>query len=183
MNILDYIIIAAFVLSLVLGALKGLLKQIFAIAGFFIVVFGSAALAPYVQNWFSGLLDNESTRMLIAMILSAVLLGVATAVVSLLVRKIATRNKTVGVLNRILGGAVSLVIAYFAVSVVIELVLHTGEGFLPATKAAVGSAFEESWIVNHLYKTNFFGRLIVDGIAQQLLEKLRPVALAFAAAM
>lgn len=173
-NTLDCIILIAFVVSLVIGVLKGLLKQIFAIVGFFVVIFGSASLAPYVQGWFGGVMENDNSRMLLSMILSAVILSVATALLSLVIRKILTRNKAIGALDRILGGVVSLVVAYLAVSVVIELILHTNENFLPLTKGAVGGAFAESWIVNNLYKSNFFGHFIVDGIAQKLLERLKP---------
>jgi len=174
MNILDYIILGVFAISLILGVLKGFLKQIFSIIGFFVVIFGTSFLAPYVQNWFAGSIESENTRLIIAMVASAIILIVVTALLSLLIRKILTRSKAVGIFNRIFGGFAAVFAAYLAISVVIELILHTGENFLPSLKNAVGGAFEESWIVNNLYRSNFFGRWIVNGIAQKIMDGLQP---------
>lgn len=175
MNILDWIIIGAFAVALIIGVLKGILKQIFSIAGFFIVIFCTSLLAPYVQSWFAGVIESENTRMIIAMILSAVILIAGTAILSFVLRKILTRSKTIGAINRILGGVVAVVITYLAISVAVELILNTSDQLFVKLKEAVAPSFRESWIVNNLYKNNFFGRFVVEGIAKKIMESLQPV--------
>lgn len=174
MNIIDWILIVVFAGSLVLGIIKGLLKQVFVIVGFLVVVFGTAVVAPYVQSWFTGIIPDENTRAIVGTVATVILLTVATSLLSWLIRKLVHRSKAIGALDRILGGVVSLVVAFLAVSVFVELILNTGDLFLPATKSLLKEPFEQSAVVQAVYGNNFFGRLIVNEIANKILDSLRP---------
>lgn len=174
MNIIDWVLIVVFVGSLVIGIFKGLLKQIFVIVGFLVVIFGSAAFAPVVQSWFAGVIPDENTRMIVGMIAAVVILSVGTALISFVIRKLIHRNKAMGALDRILGGVVSLVVAYLAIAVLVELILGTGDAFLAATKGWLKQPLTDSAIVKTVYGNNFFGRLIVNEIANSIAESLKP---------
>lgn len=174
MNVLDWIIIAAFAVALVIGTIKGILKQIFSIVGFFVVVFCTSILAPYVQSWFAEVIESENTRMIIGLVLSAAILIAGTALLSYVLRKLLTRNKTISFLNRVLGGVAAVIITYLAISVAKELILNTSENLFRALKEMVAPSFRESWILTNLYQSNFFGRLIIKGIAQKIMDSLQP---------
>ena len=174
MNIIDIILIIVFVGSLVIGILKGLIKQIFVIVGFLVVIFGTAVVAPYVQNWFVNLIPDENTRAIIGTVATVILLSVGTALLSWLIRKLVHRSKAIGAIDRILGGVVSLAVAFLAVSVFVELILNTGDLFLPATKSLLKEPLEQSAVVQAVYGNNFFGRLIINEIANSILDSLRP---------
>lgn len=174
MNVIDIILIIIFVGSLVIGILKGLIKQIFVIVGFLVVIFGTAVVAPYVQSWFVNLIPDDNTRAIIGTIATVILLSVGTALLSWLIRKIVHHSKAIGAIDRILGGVVSLVVAYLAVAVFVELILNTGDLFLPATKGLLKEPLAESAVVQTVYGNNFFGRLIVNEIANKIVESLRP---------
>lgn len=170
MNILDYIILALFAGSVVLGIIKGFIKQALAAVGILTIAPLTAAISPIVQGWFASLIDNENTRTVIAMIATAVLLVLVFSVLGAVLQKLLTKIRIVGVLNRVLGGLIGLASVYFSCAVIIALINGTNEGFLPLTKRLVGDVFAESWFANNLYKNNFFGKWIVEGIAQKLLS-------------
>lgn len=181
MNAIDIVFIVALALCVVLGIFKGVIKQALTILGIFTVATLTATVAPYVQGWFANLIADENTRSVIAMIIAALLLAVVYALVALLVTKLLKKLKIIGVLDRILGGVLGFAVTYMLFAVVFALFNDTGEGFMPLLKGAVGGAFKESWVANHIYANNFFGRWVVVGIAQKLLDSLTPAALATSA--
>lgn len=173
MNVLDYIILAAFAIGLILGLIKGFVKQILAIAGVILISTLTAVLCPYVQNWLTDLIANEGTRNVVALIVTVVGLLVIYLVIGLLVGKLLSKFKTISLINRIIGGVVALVTVYLSVAVIMALFNNTGDGFFTLLKnTGVGKAFKESWFANNLYKNNFFGKWLIQGIAQKLMNSV-----------
>ena len=174
MNALDYIFIALVLVGLIVGIIKGLLKQLLALLGVVVVSTLTATVQPYVQNWFVNTSMSDGTRNVVALLVTVVLLSVVYILLALLVRKLLTRAKIVKALDRILGGVVGVASVYFSFAVVLALLTNTSESFLPKIKAFADQYISDSWIVTHIYKHNFFGDWVVNGIAQRLIENLQP---------
>lgn len=177
MNWVDVIFLVALGLCVVIGIFKGIIKQVLTILGIFVVATLTATVAPLVQGWFAGVIDNENTRSLIAMVIAALILSTVYGLAAWLVNKLLKRVKIIKVLNRVLGGVMGLLVVYLLFAVIFALFKDTGENFMPLLKKAMGNGFNESWVGNHLYRLNFFGRWIVVGIAQRLLDSVTPAAL------
>lgn len=173
MNLLDYIILAAFIIGLIMGLIKGFVKQILAIVGVILISTLTAVISPYVQNWFVNLIPDENTRKVVALIATVIILFVAYLVISLLVNKLLSKFKTVNAINRLIGGLVAIITVYLSVSVIMALFNDTSDDFFAIIKSTgVGRAFEESWFANHLYSNNFFGKWLVKGIAERLANSI-----------
>ena len=77
-------------------------------------------------------------------------------------------------LDRMLGGLLGFAVVYLIFAVIFALFNETGEQFMPRLKALVGDSFVSSWVGQHIYANNFFGRWIIVDIAKKLLESLTP---------
>lgn len=176
MNVLDYIILAAVAVGIVFGIIKGFLKLLFSVLGVFVVSIGTAAASPYVQTWFEKSIENEYTRAVVAMLISFIVILVVYILLSLLVTKLLTKNKTVNVVNRLLGGLIGIVMVYMIFAVIIALIINTSPEFLKSIKDSIGGEFVNSWIRQHIYGNNFFGKWIIEDIAMKLLNNITPPA-------
>lgn len=174
MNAVDIVFLVAMALCVVLGFFKGIIRQVLTIIGIFLVATLTATVAPYVQSWFAGVIESEGTRSVIAMIVAALLLSVGYGVVAIILTKILRKLKVVGILDRILGCFMGVVVVYLVFAVVFALFKDTGDGFMPLLKKSMGTAFEESWVGNHVYFNNFFGDWIIVDIAQKLINSITP---------
>ena len=182
MNIFDWIFIAALVLGLVLGTIKGFLKPLLSAIGFVVIAFGASLLAPVVQGWMMGIKMNDDVRPLVALIITIVVLIVIWVLISFVLRKIITRRKGIGILNRVIGAVIGLLIVYLAFAVLIAFFVTLGE-LIPNLSAKIKPEIEESWIRNHIYtdKGNFFGNWIITRMAEriyEIMQKALPNALA-----
>ena len=173
MNVLDYIFLALVAVAFIAGLFKGLIRQILTIVGVILVATLTATVEPYVQNWFVNTSMDEGTRNVVAMIATVILLTVSYALVALLITKLLKKVKIIGVLDRILGGVLGLAVVYLVFAVLFALITDTKAEFLPLIKSTMGGAFQDSWIGAHIYKNNFFGDWIINGIAGKLLDGLQ----------
>ncbi|MCM1194762.1 MAG: CvpA family protein [Firmicutes bacterium] len=176
MNVLDWIIIVAAGLGLVLGLLKGFLKPLFSAIGFFVVVVGIGLFSPTVQQWFVNVEMSDNVRSLVAILATGVILFLVYLVLSLILRKLITRKSSINVLNRIIGGVLGVIIVYMAFSVIIAWVASPFGG-IGSLNEKFGAEFEQSWICSHIYKNNFFGDWIINDLLQKLFDTLSPAAL------
>lgn len=174
MNVLDYIILLLLVAGVVRGLFKGLLKQVLTVASILVVVLLTATFTPYTQKWLSSVIENENTRSVIAMLTAALLLGIACALVSALIRRLLTSVSVLKTADRLLGGVLGLAVVYMIFAVLFSLFNSTGEEFLPLLKRVVGETFATSWFANTIYANNFFGDWVVVGIAQKMLDSISP---------
>ena len=176
MNVLDYIIIALFVASTVYGLFKGLIKQALTIVGVIVVAMLTATVAPYVQSWLAGVIADENTRTVVAMIASVVLLVAAYSLLALIVQRLLKKVKVINVVDRLLGGLIGFAVVYFVFAVIFALLNDTAETFMPLLKGWLGDSFKNSWFATHIYSNNFFGHWIINGIAEKLINNLQPAA-------
>ena len=169
MNILDWVIIGLAAIALIVGAIKGLIKQLFTIIGVVTVAPLTALVSPYVSNLLAGLISNESTCALVAMIVSVVLIIVVYTILALLIQRLFKKVKVLKAVNIIFGAILGVAAIYFVMAVLIAIINNTGDNFLPTVKGWVGEYFQNSWIVNNIYQNNFFGDWVVNDIAMKLL--------------
>lgn len=172
MNVFDWIFIAALVLGFVLGLIKGFLKPLFSAIGFVVIAFGSSALAPTVQGWLMNVEMGEDFRPLLAIILSIVGITIVWVLVSLILRKIITKQKGMSALNRVIGAALGILIVYLVFAVIIAFITGLLGGFIPDIKEKIGPEIEASWIRKNIYtnEANFFGNWIIEKMAERIME-------------
>lgn len=169
MNVLDWIFIAALAAGLVLGFIKGFLKPLFSVIGILVVTFGTSWLSPVVQGWMMGVEMSDTIRSVISIVIAAVILFVICGVVSFVLRKIITRGTTLNIVNRLIGGVLGVAIVYLVFAVVIAFVSGP-MGDVAGLREKFGDDVGNSWIASHIYANNFFGRLVVDKMAERMKE-------------
>lgn len=182
MNVFDWIFIAVLAAGLVLGFIKGFLKPLFSAIGFIVIAFGASALSPVVQGWMMGIQMNDDLRPLLAIAISVIGLTVVWVIISLILRKIITARKGIGIINRIIGLFLGLLIVYLVFAVIVAFIVGPLGGLMPFITDKLGPEVEASWIRNHIYTDsgNFFGNWVIGSMAQRLLEIIQgqPDALA-----
>ena len=141
MNVFDWIFIAALVLGLVLGLIKGFLKPLFSAIGFVVIAFGSSFLAPAVQGLMMNVEMNDSLRPLLAIVISVVGLILIWILISLVLRKIITARKGMGVINRLIGAALGLIIVYLVFAIIVAFVVGPLGGLMPFITDKLGPDF------------------------------------------
>lgn len=176
MNILDYIIIAIFAFSVILGLFKGFIKQILTVIGVIVVATLTASVAPYVQSWLTNAIPDDNTRTIVAMIASVLLLIIAYSIFALLIQRVFQKISIVKVVDKLLGGLIGAVAIYLIFAVIVALFNSTGDSFMPIVKDWLGESFKTSWITTHIYANNFFGDWVIKDIAEKLLQYLTPAA-------
>lgn len=172
MNVFDWIFIAALVLGLVMGLIKGFLKPLLSAIGFIIIAFGSSLLAPTVQGWMMGIEMREEIRPLLAIIFSVIGLAIIWILVSLVLRKIITARKGMGIVNRLIGAVLGLIMVYLIFAVIVAFIVGPLGGLLPFITDKFGPEVEASWVRNHIYTDNgnFFGNWIIGDMARKIVE-------------
>ena len=176
MNILDYVILGVVAISLVIGLVKGLIKQLLTVVGIIAVATLTATVSPFVENWLSGVIAAEGTRAAVAMFASVVLIAVVYGVIAWLIGRAFKKVKIIKAVDKILGGVVSIVVVYLVFAVIFGVFTMTGEEFLPKLKSLLGDQIENSWIAQKIYgvDVNFFGKWVVEGIAEKLIKSFQP---------
>ena len=174
MNYIDYIIFAILAISLVVGFFKGLIKQLLMVGGIIVVALLTATVSPFVQNWLAGIIAAEGTRAAVAMFATVILLSVVYGLLAWLVGKLLKKITLIKALDKILGGVMGIAVVYLVFAVIFGLFTMTGEGFLPALKGWIGEPIQNSWFNAHIYNNNFFGKWVIEGIAQKLIDNLAP---------
>lgn len=184
MNAFDWIFIAALVVGLVLGILRGFLKPLFSAIGFIVVAFGTSLLAPVVQGWFNNTEMSESIGSLLAIVIAAGALIIIWVVLAFILRKVITRRKGMGVINRVIGAVLGVLIVYLVFAIIIAFVVGLLGNMIFNIRDKFGPDIEASWIRQHIYtdKGNFFGNWIIGSMVDKIqknLEGQNPEALAF----
>ena len=174
MNYIDYVIFAILAISLVVGFFKGLIKQLLTVGGIIVVALLTATVSPFVQNWLSGLIEAEGTRTAVAMFATVILLSVVYGVLAWLLGKLLKKINLIKFLDKLLGGVMGIAVVYLAFAVIFGLFTMTGEGFLPSLKSFLGEPIQNSWFNAHIYNNNFFGKWVIQGIAEKLIQNFQP---------
>ncbi|MCM1289568.1 MAG: CvpA family protein [Corallococcus sp.] len=173
MVVLDYVILGCLALGLILGLWKGFIRQIFAIAGIFLVGLGTSLLSPYPDKWLSGVIQSDTWRHITAIAITFVVLGIIYAIVTKLISKLVNKIPILGWLNRLLGAIFSVAVVYMVFAVVVAIVLRATSGFI----ANLQTDFLNSWFVNKIYgglnfDKNFFGNWLVNMFVEKITALL-----------
>ncbi len=169
MNALDWIFIAALAVGIVLGLIKGFLKPLFSILGLVVVTMGTSFLSPVVQGWMMTAKMSDSVRSLVAVIISALILLIACGLVFFILRKIITRKRSINIVNRLVGALLGVVIVYLVFAIIIAWISGP-MGEIAGLNEKFGEEVSNSWIATHIYVKNPFGKLVVDKMAEKMME-------------
>ena len=173
MNVFDYVVLAILAISMIIGFVKGLIKQLLTLGGIIVVAMLTATVTPFVQNWLNGVMSQD-TSTAVAMFATVILLSVVYGIVAWLIGKILKKIKIFKALDKFLGGVMGIAVVYLVFAVIFAVFTQTGEGFLPTLKSWVGDSLETSWFNAHIYNNNFFGDWVINGIAEKLIQNFRP---------
>ena len=171
---LDIIFLVAIVAGVLLGVLRGFVKQIFVLAGVLVVSVGTSYLSPVVARWLENSIQSDTVRSLVAMGATFILVSILYAVVTAIISHVISKTPGLGMINRILGAVFAVVVVYLSFGFVTAVVVETPQDMLPSLK----SFFGNSWVVNNIYggaespERNFFGHWLV----QVLIEKIQALA-------
>ncbi len=125
----DYAVLAAMAASLLLGAWRGVVSEILALAAWVLAFFVAREMAPMVSEWFAGVLSDKSMQYLAAFAAMfvgvLVVVGIARLVLSFLLRAVG-----LGLIDRLLGAVFGI-----ARGVVIVLVAVMLGGLTPLPRA------------------------------------------------
>ena len=174
MNFIDYIIFAILAISMIVGFVKGFIKQLLTFGGIIVVALLTATLSPIVQGWLSGVIEAEGTRAAVAMFATFIVLAIVYGVLAALLRKLLNKIHLVKIIDKILGGIMGIAVVYLVFAVIFGLFTMTGEGFLPLLKSLIGEPIETSWFNANIYNNNFFGEWVIRDIAEKLIQNLQP---------
>ncbi|MCH5159889.1 MAG: CvpA family protein [Clostridiales bacterium] len=174
MNILDYVILGILAISMIVGFIKGFIKQLLTVGGIIVVALLTATVSPFVQNWLTGVIESDGTRAAVAMFGTVILLIAVYSVLAWLIGKLLKKIHIIKILDKILGGVMGIAVVYLVFAVIIGLFTMTGEGFLPTLKSLLGESIETSWFSTNIYSNNFFGKWVIEGIAEKLIQNFKP---------
>jgi membrane protein required for colicin V production len=102
MNALDYAWIAIVALSLLLGLWRGVVREIFALAGWILAIVASLTFAGEVASWLPATLGSPTVRMVAAFVAIFLAVLIALSVAGILLAKL-FRAAGLGVADRFLG--------------------------------------------------------------------------------
>ena len=180
MNVLDYVIFAMLAISLIVGLIKGFIKQILTVVGVIVVPTLTATATPYMQTWLGGFEQLANISAPLAMFATLVIVALVYALVAWLIGKLLKKIKIIKALDKILGGLMGIVVVYLVFAVFFGVFSYTNEEFLPTIRGWLGDSLETSWFGTNIYSNNFFGEWVILGIWQKLIDSLQPSAEALA---
>ena len=169
--VLDIIYAAAIVIAMLVGFWRGLVKQIFVLAGVVIIAIGTSYLSPVVAGWLSGAIESDATCTIVAILITLVVLSVVYAIITSFISRLINKTPGLGKVNRILGAVFAFAVVYLGFGFITAVVMETSPDVLPSIKTFFG----DSWVVNNIYggaenpERNFFG----DWLLRTLLEKIQ----------
>ena len=171
MQILDYIIIAVALVSFVLGLVKGFLTPVVNLAGFFVVLYAGGAFSTMLFPLISKLIPDESTCSVASAIASMLLVWFIYFLISRLILKIIKKSTILGFANRRVGGVLGIAIVYLVVAIVTAFMQNDNTLFA-SVREQFGEVFNQSWVVQNVFKTNPIGEGLVNSAFQKLIELL-----------
>ena len=162
MSALDYVIIGIAAVCFVIGLIKGLLNQVFAVGGVFVVTKCSSLITPYTQQLVGKLITDESTSTLVALVLSYIVLTIVWILVTKLITK-AVEKGGLGGLNRLLGGIVGIATTYLIFAVVVAFL---NLEVFASIREKFSALIDNSWIVKNIYAQNPVGDWIMKSLSE-----------------
>lgn len=178
MTLIDWLILAGFVAALVVGIIRGFLKQIFGFIGVLVIPIGATYLAPLPNRWLEGAITDSGTRYIVSLLATLVVLILVYWLITSLISKLISKLPILGWLNRILGAVLAVGITYVIISLLVSIVLgNESSTFLSFLKNLLYEPFSQSKIITVVYggaenpERNFFGTWLI----KMLLEKLGAV--------
>lgn len=170
MQIIDYVILAIAVIGLIVGLIRGFIEQLLALLGIVAVAVGTSYLFRFPQQWLAAVIPNEQVASIVAIVLTAIVLAIIYSVIAHFVKKPFKHFKLLKVVDKILGGVMSVAVVYALVAIFVEALTRTDIEFLAKINELLAPQTENSVIINSVYANNFFGKWIFDivssGIAQ-----------------
>ena len=171
MLILDYIIIAVALVSLVLGLVKGFLTPIVNLAGFFVVLYAGGSFSSILFPLIAKVIPDENTCSIASAIASMLLVWLIYFIISRIIVKLIGKSKLLNAANRLIGGALGIVMVYLVVAIVTAFMQNENTLFA-SIREKYSEAFNQSWIVKNVYKTNPIGEGLVNTAFKKLIELL-----------
>jgi len=131
MTIFDYFVIGIVSISALLSITRGLVKEIVSLLAWIIAFFAASRYAAEAEPLLSGLIEDDSLRMLTAYAVTFFIVLVIVMLLSMLLSTL-TRSVGLGLVDRMLGA-----IFGFARGVIIVLALVLAAGFTPLPQLPV----------------------------------------------
>jgi membrane protein required for colicin V production len=124
-NWIDLTILAIAVGSFLLGLIRGMVREVFSLAGWLVAFLAARELGPLMANWLPNSLSGPVARLVVA---SVLVFFVVMVLMALLAHLISSAVEKIGVesLNRVLGGIFGLLRAYLLLVLILML-----SGFTP----------------------------------------------------
>lgn len=167
LNTVDYVIIGLAGICFIVGIIRGLLKQAFAIGGVVIVATCSSYLTPFAQPYVEKVITDPQIASIVCFVLAALVLLIVWSIISSLICRV-VEHGAMGVINRILGGVIGIAIVYVIVAIV--MALYTTENFMPKLTGILQPYFDGengSWIIKNMFiDKNPVGEWMMKAISQ-----------------
>lgn len=168
MAILDYIIIGVLAIGLIIGIVKGFIKQLLTLLGILVVAIGTAYLCKFPQMWFSGLIENETILTVVSFLVTIVALSLVYSLLAFFIRKAFKSVKIISVLDRILGMLSGILVGYAIMALIIALFQNTGEDFMAFARPFFDEQIEQSVLVQYVFTPNLLGDWLTEVIRSSL---------------
>ena len=127
MTLFDYFVIAIVGVSMLLGLMRGAIKEVFSLASWILAFIVAKAYSVELSRWLETVISNSSLRLLtsfiILFVVTLIILGLISLVLTNLIKKIG-----LGSIDRVLGTAIGLV---RGVVIMLVLVILGGMTALP----------------------------------------------------
>jgi membrane protein required for colicin V production len=127
MTIVDIVVLAVIGISVLLGVIRGLVREVLALAAWVVSFLAANLAAPEVAQWMPETLAGEEIRLLIGFVGVFAVMLVGLSVVAILVSKL-VKIAGLGMTDRVLGGVFGLTRGLLVVMI---LVLLAGLTSLP----------------------------------------------------
>lgn len=169
MQVLDYIIIGCAVVSFFIGLTKGFLTPVFNLAGIFVVMYAGGAFSSQLYTLLDGVIADENTRSIASAIASMLIVWLVYFLITRLIVKLIKKSKVLGGANRIIGGVLGIAIVYIIVAVVTAF-MQNDIALFASLREDYGEVYNQSWVVQNLFKSNPVGEGLVNSAFQKLIE-------------
>ena len=127
MTIVDIVVLAVSGISVLLGVIRGLVREVLALAAWVVSFLAANLAAPEVAHWMPEAMASEEIRLLIGFVGVFAVMLVGLSVVAILVSKL-VKIAGLGMTDRVLGGVFGLTRGLLVVMI---LVLLAGLTSLP----------------------------------------------------
>lgn len=165
MQIIDYVILGVAAIGLIIGLVRGFIEQLLVLLGIVAIAVGTSYLFKFPQQWLAGVIPDEKVASIVAIVLTIIVLSIVYGIIAHFVKKPFKSIKVMKVIDKLLGGVLSVVVVYALFAIFIEALTRTDIEFMAKVNEMVAPYIENSVIVNSVYSNNFFGKWIFDVIS------------------